>query len=50
MPRLTLVPNLIRRFFLLDAATQSHNPLFALIAMLVYLVAADVLALIAWII
>jgi hypothetical protein len=43
-----LVLYLIGRFFLLDAAARSHNPPFALIALLMYPVAAGVLALAAW--
>lgn len=40
---------LIGRFFLLDAAAQSHDRLFALVALLVYPLAAGLCALIAWI-
>jgi hypothetical protein len=41
---------LIGRLFLLSAAAQAHNPLFALIALLIYPVAVVVLTLVAWII
>jgi uncharacterized membrane protein len=45
----TLVLYVIGRFFLLDAAANSHNSLFALIALLVYPVATGILFLITWI-
>lgn len=45
----TLLLYVIGRFFLLDAAANSHNRLFALIALLVYPVATGILLLITWI-
>jgi hypothetical protein len=39
---------LLGRFFLLDAAAQSHNGLLALLALLVYPLATALLTLVAW--